>query len=873
MTQNPRILREDQARTVAAIQQALVENDSVLATAPTGAGKCHPAGTLILLHDGSVRDVMHIKSGDRLMGPDSRPRTVLTTTPGYGPIVKITPHAGEPWRCNTHHVLTLVRTRNRNPSLRAGDQPTDLTDISVDDYLKRSQRWRHIHQLIKSGPLQFEEPDSAHQLRTMPPYVLGVLLGHHDLAHRTTPAEATNREIVAQLEPYNSSAGLHRHPPTHRPTRVFSKWPNDTTDACQPAINRHCAGDQFIPQPYRTAPQADRLELLAGLIDTNGRTDESGYEYASKSQRLAQDVTFVARSLGMTAQTSPQVNDRGTYWRVSITGPVHTIPSRVPEQRAPLRRQQNDPLHSGFTITPDGRAKYYGFTLDGDGRYLLGNFTITHNTVMFSDIIRRARQRDLRCDVIVHREELLKQSVNAIRIQTGEEPGVVWRHRQEWDSPIRVITHGTLQSRTELPPGAHRPSILTLDEAHHAAAPGWIHAIRLLAPRWLIGFTATPFRHDRHPLVPTPFAATIRLITPADLIKAGHLVPPIVVSPLLSDEHGQPQQIGRAANLPGIYLQAVRHALARDRSKIILYVSGTPSSTPSAVSIQTRDLLHRHGIPAAVIQERSSSRHREQAQAAFQSRTTAVLINYMTLTEGFDATDIDCVILGRNTRSESMLIQMIGRGLRTHPGKQDCLILDFTGRDDVHDVINYWRLDDRDQPQPGPDSETRPREPTEQDLDRLQTAFPDLVSAMDQHRALYPWLAPYHNRRLRTLRLWQPDVRSAPSDYLCVEPTPRQRWKIWKVRVAGQSKPRVSRVAQFGLSSPDAASTVLEHIGDLSHVLRRDAPWRKQPATDAQRRRWHTVHAAPPPDDITRGDAADALALQHFRAHVTPALL
>ena len=816
MTPAPRTLRDDQARTVSAIQQALVANDSVLATAPTGAGKCHPAGTLLLMYDGTVKDVAHIRTADRLMGPDSRPKTVLSTSAGYGPIVKIVPKRGEPWRCNDQHILTLADSRRPDCAARDRVHPANLTDISVTDYLHKPPAWRRAHQLVRAGPIEFQEPDARRDERSIHPYVLGA-------------------DIASQH-----------------------------ADAVQPTPR--------IPHPYRTAPRDQRTQLLAGLIDRHGQSSPDRYVYPSAPRPLADDIAFVARSLGLDAQISPDAPDEQASCSVVIRGKIDHVASQHTPATDPVAPPTPNRC-TPFQILPDGEEPYYGFTLDGDGRYLLADCTITHNTVMFSDIIRRARLKDYQCDVIVHREELLKQSVNAIRIQTGEEPGVIWRDRQEWDAPIRVITHGSLQSRPELPAGVRRPHLLNLDEAHHAAAPGWVHAIRLLDPKWLIGWSATPFRHDRHPLVPEPFALTIRLITPADLIKAGHLVPPVVVSPLLSDNNGNPQQIGKAANLPAIYLQAVRHALSRDRSKIILYVSGTPSDTPSAVSVKTRDLLHRHGIPAAVIHEGSSSRQREQAQTAFQSRTTAVLINYMTLTEGFDATDVDCVILGRNTRSESTLIQMIGRGLRIHPGKTDCLILDFTGRQDVHDIINYWRLDDEELKAASGESEPRKREPTEHDLDRLQTAFPDILSTMDHHRALYPWLLPYHKRRLRALRLWQPDDQAQSTDYLCVEPTPRHRWKLWKVRVAGQHHPRVSRVAQFGLSTSDAANAVHDQIGELAPVLRRDAPWRRQPASVAQRRRWRVVHDAPPPDDITRGDAADALALQHFRAHVTSALL
>ena len=493
-------------------------------------------------------------------------------------------------------------------------------------------------------------------------------------------------------------------------------------------------------------------------------------------------------------------------------------------------------------------------------------------TVTFSDIIRRCRLRELRCDVIVHREELVEQSARSITRQTGEEPGIVWRDRQEWDRPVRIITHGTLQARTELPAGVHRPHVLILDEAHHAAAPGWRHVISLLQPRWLIGFTATPFRADRTPLVPEPFARTIRTVTPAELIERGHLVPPVVVSPMLADPFGNPQKISRAANLPAIYAQAVAYALSQDRSKIILYVSSTPTATPAQVCTLTRDLLHQRGIPAAIIHEGSTSTQRRRAHDAWKARSTATLINYMTLTEGFDATDVDCVILGRNTTSESTIIQMIGRGLRTHPGKTDCLVLDYTGRQDVHDIINYWRID-QGEPSGGTGDERAPVPPTEQELDRLQAAFPDLISAMGRQRAAYPWLTPFPQRRLRTLRLWKPDAKSGASDYLCVEPTERQRWKLHNVRITGHSSPRVARVARYGLSSSDAAAAVLDQIGELTPHLRRDALWRRQPATPAQLRLWTSVNDVTPPEDITRGEAADSIALHHFRRHVSPALV
>ena len=492
-------------------------------------------------------------------------------------------------------------------------------------------------------------------------------------------------------------------------------------------------------------------------------------------------------------------------------------------------------------------------------------------TVMFSEIVRRSARRSVLADILVHREELLKQSAATIKWITGVEPGIVWRGRQDWDAPIRVIAHGTLVARTELPRGVRRPKLLIVDEAHHAIAPGWMRGIQMLAPRWLLGFSATPFRQDKAPLTPVPFAVIIQSVTPAELIEIGALVPPVVVSPAVSDTNGEPQPIGKAANLPAIYTQAVRYALSEGRNKIILYVSGTKGTGPTEVARQTQRALHATGIPAGVIHERLTSRERERICQAFEKRPTAVLCNYMTLTEGFDSTAVDCVVLGRATQSESTLIQMIGRGLRLHEGKRDCLVIDFTGRNDVHDIINYWRLDG---PRKDRDKEERKRkqEVTEDDLDNLQTALPKMISAMGENAADYPWLTPFPDRRVRVLRLWDPEQKSRDEEYVCVEPSAEKQWQITKVRIP-RGRGATNRVARAGLSSQDAAKAVMQLVGNRHGIYRRDARWRMEPATDRQRRQWESVTGSQAPHDMTRGDASDAIATETFRNRVSARLL
>ena len=313
-------------------------------------------------------------------------------------------------------------------------------------------------------------------------------------------------------------------------------------------------------------------------------------------------------------------------------------------------------------------------------------------TVTFAEKIRRLRAEGKSVAVIAHRQELIEQAERTIAAQTGEQPGVVWQNRREWGRPITIIAHGALL--TGDPPVGYRPDVVIADEAHHAVAPGWQQAIDKLHPKQLVGFTATPFRTDEQELTPKPFARVVRPVTPAQLIEKGVLVPPKVESVALTDAEGNRQAINQASNLPQIYAESVSYALSQGRRKIILFVSQSPEDSPSQVARGTEQELRRLGINTrTIVAGGLTPTERQAAIREFEAAPSAVMVNYMTLTEGTDVPSTDTVILGRNTQSETALIQMIGRAMRPSPGKRNALVLDYTGRDDIADIVNYWRLD------------------------------------------------------------------------------------------------------------------------------------------------------------------------------------
>ena len=491
-------------------------------------------------------------------------------------------------------------------------------------------------------------------------------------------------------------------------------------------------------------------------------------------------------------------------------------------------------------------------------------------TVVLSEMTARALQRQARVAVLVHRQELVRQSEAALLRQTGQPPGVVWKNRAEWDQPCLILAQDTIHGR---PMPDLKLDLLIIDEAHHAIAPSWLETIHRLQPRYLLGFSATPFRQDKEPLSPNPFGQVIRPVTPQQLIDRGLICPARIESPLLQDKAGNIQPINQAANLSDLYIRSVDYAVSRGRHKIILYVSANSEEPPSRIMARTAAALTRQGIPSEAIGQNLTENQRQDAAIRFRANPGAtVLVNYMTLTEGTDLPCTDCVIIGRQTKSESTIIQMIGRGLRRHPGKEDCLVLDYTGRLDMSDIVHYWRIDADQKVKADKEAEKRERlSPPE--LLRLAAAFPEALGSLGSDQSRYPWFKPFPQKPLMALPLAPQE--SGADRYVTVEPTANGRWRVTQITL-NRSGPAPLTRRQTAAESRDAAAQVIRKaLGSSAPHVERKAPWRQQPASPAQLQAWlklHPEHTAAP-QGLLAGEVSDAIALRRFVARVPPRLL
>ncbi len=324
-------------------------------------------------------------------------------------------------------------------------------------------------------------------------------------------------------------------------------------------------------------------------------------------------------------------------------------------------------------------------------------------TASTAHMLKGAAAKGNRAWFVVHRRELIMQSHKAFKA-IGVEHGIIAAGFDlAMRRPVQICSVGTLGRRLDR---VAEPQLIVFDEAHHMAAGTWQAIFRRFPRAVHIGLSATPERLDGQGLeqffmrmVPGP---TVR-----ELITGGYLVPYRLFAPAMGpDLSGVHKRAGDYARdelaavmgKPKVVGDAVEHyrRVAMGRRAVVFAVSIEASQR---IVQAFRDA----GIPAEHVDGETAPDERDAAIKRFAAGTTRVLSNVELFGEGFDLPAIEAVILLRPTQSLAMYLQQVGRGLRTAPGKADCIILDHAGNSARHGLPD----DDREWTLAGHDAKQR----------------------------------------------------------------------------------------------------------------------------------------------------------------------
>lgn len=338
-------------------------------------GKCLAPDTLVRMYPHGLKRADEVRHGDMLLGPDSQPRNVTGVTSGEALMYRIEYPWGEFYDVNEDHVLSLKRSK-----VEGQHQYGEILNVPVKDYMLWPAGRKARYKGWKSGVEYPQQPI------TIDPYVLGVWLGD---GTTSTPAITSADSVI--VEYFNSIYGEATSvQPAGRASTYYYQG-----GFRQQLKDLNVLGSKHIPEAYLYNTRAVRLALLAGLVDSDGHVGDN-IELVSKHQTLAAQYVELARSLGFHATMKPtwkratnSDHTGGRYWRVRIGGEaLDEIPVLLARKlRKYFRPPKRKGLQYGFKVTPIGLGKYNGFCLDGDHLFLLGDFTVTHNTSMLSYIL------------------------------------------------------------------------------------------------------------------------------------------------------------------------------------------------------------------------------------------------------------------------------------------------------------------------------------------------------------------------------------------------------------------------------------------------------------------------------------------------------
>ena len=497
----------------------LSKTGSVLCSMYCGFGKCMKYNTPIIMFDGSIKPVQDLVPGELLMGDDSKPRKVLTICSGQEKMYDIVPknECFNRFGCNESHILslkilsnnTIFYSTNLNKWISKHFDPkinnficcnhhtkkiateylnsvtkVDIIDLSVKDYLQLS-KYVQDHLLLYKVSVDFPE-----KIIDLDPYILGAFLTPNT---RENIDKIITEYISLYAKENNSSYNYNKI----NDDKFFYNKFLDLLKQYDVLEKNH------IPKIYKCNSRNNRLKLLAGIIDSNGYLYNESYQISYYNKEIVDDICYVAQSLGFCSYIKQESYSylfnkqrvKQIYYIIYIYGKgIEDIPiiNETKKITNNFSSFSEYPLLSAFKIVPIEDTKYYGFTIDGNHRYLLGDFTVTHNTACAINLACGIKFKSL---IIVNKLVLINQWKESIlKFCNNAKIQTLTAKSTKQDADFYIIN---AQNTEKL--GKHFFSDIgtcIVDESHLIMAETLSRCLQYVYPRYLIGLTATPYRPD-----------------------------------------------------------------------------------------------------------------------------------------------------------------------------------------------------------------------------------------------------------------------------------------------------------------------------------------------------------------------------------------
>lgn len=311
-------------------------------------------------------------------------------------------------------------------------------------------------------------------------------------------------------------------------------------------------------------------------------------------------------------------------------------------------------------------------------------------TIVFSKVVEDRVKLGERVLILAHRSELLDQASDKLAKATGIFTATEKAEQSCLNSWFRVVVGSvqTLQRPKRLAQfDKDYFDTIVVDEAHHCISDSYQRVLEHFSNANVLGVTATPDRGDMRNLG-SYFESLAYEYTLPKAIKNGYLSPiKALTIPLELDLSAVSMQSGDfKASEVGTALDPYLEQIADEMLKYCANKKTVVFLPLVKTSQKFRDILNEKGFKAAEVN--GDSKDRAEVLDDFSKGKYNVLCNSMLLTEGWDEPSVDCIVVLRPTKVRSLYSQMVGRGTRLYPGKEDLLLLDFLWHTERHELCH-----------------------------------------------------------------------------------------------------------------------------------------------------------------------------------------
>lgn len=501
-----------------------------------------------------------------------------------------------------------------------------------------------------------------------------------------------------------------------------------------------------------------------------------------------------------------------------------------PYQTEAIDRFRSSPVQRGVIVLPTGCGK----------------------TIMGLSLAKQVGGRTL---WLAHREELISQPIKSLRAVWPEmRPGVVKAERNEYARDFVFASIQTAHRDNRLQ-NLNRFDLVIADESHHSTAGTWQKVIEHVGcfepggPR-LLGLTATPERTDGIGL-DNVFEETVYQYQMLEAIKDGYLVPPRMTHWPIKVDLDAVKVSGGDFNGGALDTALLEGEIVREVADAWQAKAENRKSIIFTVSIAQAELiaeeLKRRGVAADHISGETPKEQRRHKIKDFESGKIWVLVNVMVLSEGFDEPSVGCIQIARPTKSKSLYVQMIGRGLRLHMGKSDCIFIDMVALSKKHTLMQAPVIfGDVYEDETGEEKERRERD--------------EILSAEYHEKALLRQVNGTDNTFARSAMQWihvsneRWALAAGSGGTVLMD---RQGDEGWTVRAVGK-RPVV--MLQEPVEQHLAMGVAEDYVrrSDSFSFASRGKKWRSQGATPSQLAALERMRIETP-ENCTRGEASDLI--------------